>query len=91
MLKLVWNPAARDDLNTIVAYVAERNPSAADRLGNLIEACAERLPAQPFMYRAGRIAGTREAVAHPNYLLIYEVHMDEIEIMRVIHSRREYP
>ncbi len=28
---------------------------------------------------------------NPNYLLIYEVRTDIVEIMSVIHSRRQYP
>jgi plasmid stabilization system protein ParE len=43
------------------------------------------------MHRRGRIAGTREAVVHPNYILIYEVGVGVLEIRSVIHSRREYP
>ena len=43
------------------------------------------------MYRPGRAPGTREAVVHPNYILIYEVGADAVEVMRVIHARREYP
>jgi len=37
--------------------------AAAFRLQTTIEACAERLVDHPYMYRPGRIAGTREAVA----------------------------
>lgn len=64
-----------------------------DRLGvgDIIEACAERLPQFPYMYRAGRFAGTREAVAHPNYILIYRVTTQAVEILAVVHARREYP
>lgn len=43
------------------------------------------------MYRTGRIPGTREAVVHPNYILIYQVGIDSVEVLNVIHSRREYP
>ena len=43
------------------------------------------------MYRSGRVPGTREAVAHPNYILIYKVGADAVEIVNVIHSRRQYP
>ena len=43
------------------------------------------------MYRAGRIRGTREAVVHPNYILIYRVGSDAVEIVNVIHSRQQYP
>ena len=91
MLRLVWRAKALDDLESITRYIAERNVSAADRLQATIEACAERLPDHPFLYRPGRIEGTREAVVHPNYILVYRVGIDVIEIVNVVHARRQYP
>lgn len=91
MLKLVWRPEAQSDLETIISYIAERNPAAAQELRSVIGTCAERLPEHPYIYRSGRIPGTREAVVHPNYILIYEVRADTIEVMSIIHSRRQYP
>ena len=91
MLKLVWSAEARQELRSILDYISERNEIAARNLMTAIEACTERLPAHPYLYRRGRIAGTREAVVHPNYILIYEVGIDVVEIRSVIHSRREYP
>lgn len=79
------------DLREIVDFVTERNAAAAERLRSMIEAAAERVAAHPYSCRAGRISGTRECVVHPNYILIYEVHLDAVEIMSVVHSRREYP
>ena len=43
------------------------------------------------MYRPGRADGTREAVVHPNYLLIYQVVSGTIEIVNVVHARQNYP
>jgi toxin ParE1/3/4 len=43
------------------------------------------------MYRPGRADGTREAVVHPNYLLIYRIVLDMVEIVTVVHARRDYP
>ena len=43
------------------------------------------------MYRRGRIIGTREAVVHPNYILVYRVGADTVEVVNVLHTRREYP
>lgn len=57
----------------------------------MIEAYAERLPEHPFLYRPGRTEGMREAVVHPNYILIYQVTAEAVEIVNVIHSRRRYP
>jgi toxin ParE1/3/4 len=90
-MRLIWSEAAREDLRQIIRYIAGQNPSAASALGDRIENCAERLADHPFMYRAGRAKGTREAVVHPNYIVIYEVGSDSVTIRSVIHSRRQYP
>jgi len=88
---LVWRAGALDDLETIISYIADRNAAAAERLQLAIESCAEGLPEHPFLYRPGRVAGTREAVVHPNYILIYGVRADTVEIIAVVHSRQQYP
>ncbi|HEX8214839.1 MAG TPA: type II toxin-antitoxin system RelE/ParE family toxin [Allosphingosinicella sp.] len=91
MLTLVWRASARDDLKAIVTFIAERDEAAAARLGDAIQSCAERLPDHPFLYRPGRVAGTREAVVHPNYILVYRVTAEAIEIVNVVHARQTYP
>jgi addiction module RelE/StbE family toxin len=90
-MKLVWRASALDDLETIISYIAERNLAAAQRLLAAIEACAEGLPERPHLYRPGRVEGTREAVVHPNYILIYESGVEAVEIVAVVHSRQQYP
>jgi toxin ParE1/3/4 len=64
----------------LFSNIAERDRAAADRLIEAIEACAERLPKHPHMYRPGRISGTREAVVHPNYILIYRVTAESVNV-----------
>ena len=91
MLRLVWRAGALDDLDDILTYIAERDIGAAERLYAAIEACAERLPEHPFMFRPGRVPGTREAVVHPNYILIYRVTTDAVEIVNLVHARQRYP
>ena len=91
MLKLVWRARALSDLKTILSFIAERNLAAADGLLAAIETCTDRLPEHPFLYRAGRIDGTREAVVHPNYIVVYRVGAHEIEIVNVVHARQQYP
>lgn len=91
MLTLSWRETALDDLQAIVDFIGLRDLRAANRLQAHIEAFAERLPDHPYMFRAGRIAGTREAVVHPNYILVYRVGVDAVEVVNVIHSRRRYP
>ena len=57
----------------------------------IIEAFVEWLPDHPHMFRPGRVAGTREAVVHPNYILVYRVTGEAVEIVRLVHSRQQYP
>jgi toxin ParE1/3/4 len=90
-MNLTWLPAARRDFEAIIGYIAERDAGAAQRLKLLIQDCAERLAEHPFMYRPGRVPGTREAVVHPNYILIYHVTAEAVEIISLVHARQEYP
>ncbi|MDR6848643.1 addiction module RelE/StbE family toxin [Sphingomonas sp. BE270] len=91
MLRLVWRPKARRDLLDIAAFIRQRNPVAAQRLAALIRDAAERLPEHPYVHRPGRVPGTREAVVHPNYILIYRVLADTVEVITVLHARQKYP
>lgn len=90
-MRVAWRAQAVDDLESIIAYIADRNLPAAERLHAAIEACADALPAHPHAFRPGRVAGTREAVVHPNYILIYRVLDDRVEVVNVVHARQQYP
>ena len=69
--ELEWRQAARDDLRSIIDYIAAENPVAALALWEEIETKVGRLPEAPKLYRRGRVDGTREMVVRPNYLVIY--------------------
>lgn len=90
-MRLIWRPSARGDLREIINFISDRNPDAAERLNVVIECAAEQLTLHPFMGRPGRVPSSREMIAHPNYILIYEVGADHISILAVIHARQQYP
>ncbi len=90
MRPVLWHPEALEEFEAIIDFIDARNPPAAARLAATIRDTAERLPDHPYLYRPGRIPGTREAVVHPNYILIYRVG-EIIEVMGVVHARQEYP
>jgi toxin ParE1/3/4 len=89
--RLVWRVSALDDLAAIIGYITDRNLPAAERLEAAIDAIAQTLTAHPLAFRPGRVAGTREAVVHPNYILIYRVTVETVEIVSVVHARQRYP
>jgi addiction module RelE/StbE family toxin len=91
VLSVSWKTDALYDLVEIVDYVEQRNPVAAANLHADIVSVAESLPNHPYLYRRGRVPGTREAVVHPNYILVYLVGENVIEILHVIHSRQQFP
>ncbi len=90
-MKLVWTRLASLDRKEIREYIAQDNPAAALALDELISAKAERLADHPDLGRPGRVAGTRELVAHRNYLLVYDVAGDAVRVLRVLHAARQWP
>lgn len=91
MPALVWLASAQRDLATIISYIAERDPAAARRLRISIEQAVVLLVEHPYLFRPGRVPGTRELVAHPNYIVVYRVTADSVEVVAVVHARRRYP
>ena len=91
MLTLVWRESALGDLDAILDYIAQRDTAAADRLHTRIDRYANSLPAFPDKHRPGRVRATREAVVHPNYILVYRVTAEAVEIVNLVHARRQYP
>ncbi|WP_412526956.1 type II toxin-antitoxin system RelE/ParE family toxin [Burkholderia lata] len=92
-LALHWNPKAYEDRAAIMDYIAENDPLAALELDELLEQRAAALPAHAELYRQGRVAGTRELVIAPNYVVVYRIRPAEgvVEILRVLHARRQWP
>jgi len=91
VLPIRWNAKVLDELDAIADYIAQFNPLAAEGLQDLIEASVLPLSEHSYLYRLGRVAGTRELVVHPNYILVYRVLTDQVEIVGVLHAAREHP
>ncbi|MFM2471865.1 type II toxin-antitoxin system RelE/ParE family toxin [Burkholderia cenocepacia] len=92
-LALHWNPKALEDRAAIMDYIAEDDPLAAVEFDERLEERAVALPAHAELYRQGRVAGTRELVIAPNYVLVYRIRPADgiVEILRVLHARRQWP
>lgn len=91
MLSVVWRKQAKLELLEIIRYIAKESPQSARGLKERLESSVLPLSDHPYLYRHGRIPGTREIVAHPNYIVIYRITADRIEVVNVLHARQEYP
>ncbi|OZB68722.1 type II toxin-antitoxin system RelE/ParE family toxin [Thiomonas sp. 13-64-67] len=90
MLPIYWRESALEELAAIATFIALRNEAAAISLTEQIELAVSAAAAHPYLYRAGRVSGTRELVAHPNYIVVYRV-TDRVEVLNVLHARQRYP
>ena len=90
-MRILWRPAADSDLDAIIDYIERDDALAAIALGDIITRRVAELGDQPGLYRSGRVRGTREMVVHRNYVVVYRIKRDVIEIVRVLHAPRQYP
>lgn len=79
-----------EDLLDIWNYIAQNDPAAADRTIDRIEQRWLQLLDQPFsgMGREDIGRGVRQLTAGP-YLILYRVSGNIIDIVRILHGRRD--
>jgi toxin ParE1/3/4 len=90
--KLIWSPAARDDLYDIVVFITRDNPKRAMSFGYELISETDRLQEFPELgrivpeYRSNDI---REIIFRP-YRIVYRIHHDRklCQIARIWHSAR---
>ena len=91
MRTLRWEAEARRQYRDSLTYIAAQDVSTAEALGLEIARKLNLLVQFPEMGRKGRVPRTRELVVHPNYILIYMVRRNSIDVIRFLHSRQLYP
>jgi toxin ParE1/3/4 len=81
---------AEEDLIQIWSYVAMENPAAADRLLDKMEQKWELVATQPRVGAAREDIGTGiRSIVVGEYLTFYRPIPDGIEVLRVLHGRRD--
>lgn len=90
LLPIVRNTRTEDDLIAIWLHVARDSEAAADRLLDRIEARWQQLATYPHSgaARDDIAPGIRHLIVG-EYLILYRVREDAIEIVRVLHGRRK--
>ena len=72
-------------------YIAQDNPLAAIDLDLEFETKAENARQRPKLYKPGRMKGTREIVVRPNYVMVYRITGDLVEVLRVLNTAQQWP
>lgn len=90
-MKLFWTRRARQNRKSIREYIAQENPTAALDLDELLAEKAARLLDHPQLGRPGRAVGTRELIAHRNYIVVYDIAGQQVRILRVLHAAQQWP
>jgi plasmid stabilization system protein ParE len=86
----VWSAHARADFDACLAFVAARGPKAAQSLSDAILAAVSGLR-RANTGRLGRVEGTFKVVRRQPYIVLFELHDDELRIMRIVHAARDWP
>jgi len=90
-LEVRWTRPGLADFIEAQNYIALDNPQAAARIAELVWSAAERLGDNPLLGRKGHLAHTREwVVADTPYLIVYRLHNDTAEILRVWHAKQNW-
>lgn len=88
-MNVVWTTGADADREDLLESIVENSPAAADEFDELIDSTTWRLACFPAMGKLGRVAGTREFVAHQRYRIVYCVEDDSITVLAVEHTPRQ--
>ena len=82
---------ALTDRAAIMEHIARDNPTAAIDLDVAFETVAENARMRPMLYKPGRVKSTREIVVRPNYIMVFRVVGDMVEVLRVLHAAQRWP
>jgi len=92
MLPVFWQETADTDLAAITECIGRHGVGAAERMWRRLRGSVLLLSEHPYLYRMGeRVPGLREIVAHPNYIVLSRVTATRIEVVNVVHARRNFP
>ena len=86
-MKVVWSDPALDDVETHTEYLDQFNRVAAADLANALLTAGDSLASLPRRGRPGRLSGTRELLVIFPYVIVYQIHAERVEILRVWHGK----
>lgn len=91
-MKVSWVRLTLDDLDAAGEFIARDKPEAATQVLKRIWEAVQLLAEHPDAGRPGRVPGTRELViADTPFIIPYRVLENTVQILRVLHGKREWP
>jgi toxin ParE1/3/4 len=93
MARLIWSPEARDDLQSICAYIARDSDRYARLFADRVIALVESIPAHPLLGAVVPEYGQEELRERhlQNYRIVYRVRKDVVQIVTIAHGARLLP
>jgi toxin ParE1/3/4 len=86
-----WTKRAVRNLGSVLDYIARDNELAAIKFRDFIIDKVAVLEQHPHMGRTCDVQGARELVIHENYIVVYRVRNESLEVLRIRHVRRKFP
>jgi toxin ParE1/3/4 len=90
-MKLVWTLPAKRDRRAIFDYIRRDNPNAAADMDDAFVSATQQISRLPESGRPGRVNGTRELLVHPSYFMVYDLSVETVRILAIIHTARQWP
>ena len=90
-MALKWTTTALHNLGNVADYIAKNNPERAKTFIQELREKTNLLAEFPSVGRAGRVNGTRELIAHKNYIVAYRLKGEDVQIIRIHHVAQKYP
>ena len=91
VLQVLRHPLYLESLNAIEDHIAQDNPIVAVDLWLTIDDQVSKLADPNFPRQRGRVNGTLELVAHPNYIVVLTQTLDTVTAIDVLHTAMRYP
>jgi toxin ParE1/3/4 len=90
-MKVIKTSQFMADVEDVVLFIAKDNLRAALELEQHLHSQVDRLADPNFPRRLGRVVGTLELVAHPNYIVLLQHSDTTVTVLNVLHVARKHP
>lgn len=87
---IIWQEHARFDLYILIGYIAQNNPYRAVSFLKELHDKVDMLSYHPQLGKIANFEGVRALVVHKNYIVLYRLFRDSVQILRVKHAAQNW-